>query len=122
MSAQRDGAAVDKVPALRELVFEEDLAQIFRMHARGHAGGIRVPGHHVDDLLPFAQEIVAEHARPDQVVRAQKLEGAGHLASVEIADFLHHVFEVGERTVADKEIEFARLTEIGLRGQQASAS
>ena len=49
------------------------------MHAEGHPGWIGVPGHEVGLGLTLTQQIVMDHARPDQVIGAQQLECARHL-------------------------------------------
>lgn len=45
---QRDAPATHLEAALGEIVIEEQRAQVLRMHARGHARGVVVPGHDVD--------------------------------------------------------------------------
>lgn len=40
-----DGFALDHIAAGGEIVMEEELRQIFRMHAIGKARGVGIPGH-----------------------------------------------------------------------------
>ena len=56
--------------------------------------------------------------RPDQVIRSQHLERAGHLPAVEKALLPHHVFEEGDLALVDQQHDLAGFGEIGLRGQQ----
>ena len=44
---ERDRLTCDGEALFREIIVEEELAQIFRMHAVGHAGGIGIPRHQV---------------------------------------------------------------------------
>ena len=54
-----------------EIVAQEQLAQILRVHAVGHARGVRVPRHQVVHRRAPAQQRVVGGVRPDQVARAQ---------------------------------------------------
>ena len=116
-----DRAAIDLEAALREVVVQEQLPQIFRVHAVGHARGIGVPGHDVDRGRALAHQVFAHEARPDQVVRSQQLERAGHLPGVEITALPHHVFKEGDLAFVDEEPQLAGLAEVGLRGEEAHA-
>ncbi|MCY1534732.1 hypothetical protein D9M68_701140 [compost metagenome] len=78
--AQGDNAAVDLVAAVRQLVVQEELAQILGMHAVRHAGGVRVPCHQVIGRRMFAQQIPAHGARGRIADGPQRLERGGHLA------------------------------------------
>lgn len=40
---KRDRLAVDLITSLGEIVVEEELSQIVRMHSIGHAGGVGIP-------------------------------------------------------------------------------
>jgi hypothetical protein len=63
----------------------------------------------------LTEEIIADHARPHQIIRAQDLEGARHLVGVEIAAIPHHVLEISDLTFADKQHELASFSKVHLR-------
>jgi hypothetical protein len=102
----------------RRVVVEEQPAQVFAVHAEGHARLVGVPGHQVEHRPALAHQVVVDHARPDQVVGAQQLEGAGHLPGVEEALLPHHVLEEGDLALVDEQHQLAGLGEIGLGGEQ----
>ena len=56
--------------SLGQVVVEEEMAQILRMHAVGHAGCVRIPRHQVDHWPPLAHEVGPHDRRPNQVVGA----------------------------------------------------
>ena len=88
------------------------------MHAVRHAGGVGVPGHEIVHGRPLAHEVMPDEPRPDEVVRAQQLECAGHLPGVEIALAAHHVFQEVNLALVDEQGELSGLPEVGLRRQQ----
>ncbi len=115
----RDRAAIDGVVPFGQGVAQVELAQVFAVHAIGHAGGVGIPGHEIVHRRALAHEVIAHQARPDQVGRAQHLEGAGHLGGVEIALRPHQVFEKTDLALIGKQGEFAGFGEVGLRREQA---
>ena len=66
-------------------------------------------------MLALAQEIGFDQPRPDQIVGAQELKGARHLAAVEITLGAHDVVEERQLILGDEELQLARLGEIRLR-------
>ncbi len=107
--------------AFGEIVVQEQLAQVFAVHAIGHAGLVGIPGHQVDHAAAFADDIVVHHLRPDQVVGAQQLEGAGHLLGIQVTLLPHHVFQESHLVFVDEQRQFAGFREIGLCRQQGQA-
>jgi hypothetical protein len=91
------------------------------VHSIGQTGGICIPSHQIGERLPRAAQILRGQLRPHQIVRAQQLERAGHLARVEIALLPHRVLEIGDLAVVDEELELAGVGEIDLRRQQGHA-
>ena len=81
---QIDRPSVDAPLAARQGVVEEHAAQVLRVHARRQAGAVGVPSHQVGDRPALAEELAVQAIGPDQVVRAQHLEGALHLLLVEV--------------------------------------
>ena len=118
---QGDRAALDLVLAARQAVLQEQGVEILRVHVIGHARRVRVPRHEVALVAPLAQEVVVDHARPEEIVRAQQREGAGHLAAVEEALAPHQVVQVADLVVVDEEAELAGFGEVDLGGQQGHA-
>ena len=53
-----------------------------------------------------------------EIVGAQQLEGAGHLAGVEKALLPHHVLEEGDLAFVDEQRQLAGFREVGLRRKQ----
>ena len=115
---QRNHLALDGVAAGGEPVLQEQPAQILRVHAVREPRLIGVPGAEIGDGIAFAEQIFAHHLRPDEVVGAQDLEGAGHLLGVEHALVPHHVLEEGDLAFVDEQHQLAGLAEIGLRREQ----
>ena len=115
---QSDWAAAEFEAAFGEIVVQKERAQILSVHPVRHAGGVRRPSGDVVGLVWLAHQIVVDDARPDEIVRAHHMEGAGHLARFENALLEHDVFEQCQLAVVDEQSEFARLREIRLRGEQ----
>src|SRR5262249_8622418 len=57
--AQCASAALDHVPAFRQLILEKDPPQIFGVHARGHARCVGIPRHKIVRSSPLAQKLTA---------------------------------------------------------------
>ena len=114
----RHRPSADLVASLGQIVVQIQTPQVLAVHAIRHACHVGIPGHQVIELLPFAQQVLAHAARPDQVARVEHLERGGHLLAVEIALVPHPGFQPGELTVVDEKRDFARLAEVGLRRQQ----
>ena len=91
--------------------------QVIGVHAVGHARAVGVPRHQVVHARALARRYVADRRRPQQVVGAQQLERAAHLAALEHAFLPHHRLEHRELRGADEDRQLARLAEIGLRGE-----
>jgi hypothetical protein len=92
-----------------------------RMHAEGHACRVGFPRHDVDGKGLLAHQIIVNTARPDQIVRPQHLERAGHLLGIEVAPLPHHVFEERDLALVNEEHQLAGLGEVDLGGKQAQA-
>ena len=60
--------AIDFETALRKIIVQKQRAQVLRMHAIGHARGIRVPRHEVIVIRPLAKQIFTGHSRPYEVI------------------------------------------------------
>ena len=115
---QIEAFAADLHFALGQLVIQIAVAQIAGMIGRRHPCGVRVPMKKVEGGRSLALEIVADHIRPNEIVRAQHVEGGRHVASFEIAAHAHFLFEFGDVALVDKHHEVAGVGEIHLRGKQ----
>lgn len=115
--ADGDRAPVDLVATLRQVVVQEQPAQILRMHAERHAREIGVPGHEIVHLLPAPEQILVDDARPDQIVRPDHLERPGHLMGIEIALVPHQVLKIRDLALVDEQHDLAGFREVGLRGE-----
>src|SRR5579862_7303518 len=87
-------ATIDFKMSHGEVVVQEKPAQIFGMHAVGHARGIGIPRHQIVHGLPAAEQVLADETRPDEIVGAQDLESTGHLIRVQITAVPHHVLQI----------------------------
>ena len=105
--------------ATRERVAKEHAAEVLEMHPVGQARAVGVPGHQVAHGLTFAKQVAVQPMRPDQVVGAKHLEGAGHLSLVEVAAPSHAGLEEGNLAFVDEEAQLSGLREVGLGGEQA---
>ena len=88
--------------------------QVFTVHPVRHARGVGIPGHQVVLDIGLSQQILVQQARPDQVIGAQQLEGAGHLRGVEIALLPHRRLQHCDLAFVDEQRQFARLLEVHL--------
>ena len=52
-------------------------------------------------MLP--KQIMVDDSRPDQIARAQQLKRARHLSAVQISLMPHHIVEVVELALVDKQ-------------------
>ncbi len=118
---ERDRLAVDQVARAGQIVLQEQAAQVLGVHPVGHAGGVGVPGHQVGLLVRQVEQVVAQPPRPHQVVRAQQLEGARHLARLEVALAPHGRFQEADLALVYEQRQLARLGEIDLAGEQGQA-
>ena len=78
---QRNHLPVHRISAGRQPILEIEAVQVFAVHARRHAGLIGVPRHQRRQLVALAEHVFADELRPDELVGAQRLEGAGHLTA-----------------------------------------
>jgi len=115
---QSNGTPANAILTFGKVVLDEEMTQIFGMHAIGHAGRIGIPGHEIGHRHALAFEVLLDALRPDKIVGAKQLEGARHLPGVEIALLPHHVLEIGDLTVAEEKRELACLGEVRFRCQQ----
>jgi hypothetical protein len=76
-------------PGCAQQVLHVHVAQVEAVHRRRHARGIGVPVQQVEGEGVLAQQVVVHHEGPDQVVRAQHVEGGRHLAAFEVAALVH---------------------------------
>ena len=93
-----------------------EAAQPVPAHRAARAVG--VPRHQVVDARALALHVRLQRRVPQQVVGAQQLERAAHLAALEHAFLPHHRLEHRELRRADEDRQFARLREVDLGRQQ----
>ena len=115
---QRDGAAVHPVAAGGQRIVQVERGQVLVVHARRHAGGVRVPGHQVVGLLAFAHQVLAHAPGPDQVARVQELERTRHLFAAEVALPQRDVVQEADLAFIDEQAQLTGFRKVGLRGQQ----
>ena len=116
--AERDDPAIDGEAPGRKAVLQEQAVQVFAMHPIGHARLVGVPGHHVAHRLALAEPVFADALGPDEIVRAQRLERAGHLLGIEKTLRPHQIVERGELALVDEQHQFAGLREVRLRSEE----
>ena len=83
-----------------------------------HAGGVGIPVQQVERQRRLALEVIVDDVGPDQIVRAQHVEGVGHLLGFEIAALGHAAFERAHLLLVDEHLEVAGMGEIDLRGEK----
>ncbi len=118
---QSHRSAIHGEAAGGQVVVQVQVAQVLAVHARGHAGGVGVPGLQIGHGAALAQQVFAGHARPHQLACAQQLERAAHLARREIAQRRHFGFHQRNLEGIDEQAQLAGFAEVGLRRQQAQA-
>ena len=52
--------AIDLEAIFSEIVVEEELPQVLRMHPLGHAGGIGIPGHEIVHGFALAHQVMPD--------------------------------------------------------------
>ena len=115
---QRDRVAAHFHASVREIVLQVAVAQVERVVGRAHAGGIGVPIEEIEGQGGLAAHIVGNDVRPDQVARAQHVEGHRHARAFEIALFAHRLFERGDLFLVDEHLQVACMGEIDLGGEE----
>ena len=88
------------------------------MVGRRHPRRIRIPVQQIERRGRLSLEIIADDIGPDQIVRAQHVEGHRHLAAFEHARRLHVALERRDLALVDEHQKIAGVTEIDLRGQE----
>src|SRR5690242_5628804 len=115
---QRDWTIFHPEASLSEVVVEEELAQILRVHAIWHSGRIRVPGHQVGHRSTLAHQVIVHYAGPDEIVGLKELEGPSHLPGVQMALSPHQILEKGHLVFIDEQRELASLSEVLLGSEK----
>ena len=82
------------------------MTQILAVHPIRHPSGVRVPRHEVGDGIARTHQIISHGIGPDEAVRSEQPECAGHLPRVEIALLPHQIFEKADLAL----IEIDQLT------------
>jgi hypothetical protein len=83
-----------------------------------HPGRIGVPVKQVERQRLAPAHVIVDDIGPDQVARAQHVEGGRHLGAVEIALVAHRPLQRGDLLVIDEHLEIAGMGEVDLRGEQ----
>ena len=91
------------------------------MHSRRHPSRIGIPRHEVDHRRAFAHQVALHHRRPDEVIRTEQLECAGHLARIQITLGRHHVLKEPHLVLVDEQHQLAGLREVGLSREKGYA-
>ena len=117
--AQVDGDVVEGDAArLLEQVLHVHIAQVVAVHRVRHARRIAVPEQQVERERVLAHQVVVHHEGPDQVVRAQHVEGAGHLGAFQEAALGHLLFEAGHLLLVDEDAQLAGDREVEHGGEE----
>ena len=83
-----------------------------------HAGGIGVPVEQVEGQRFLAAQVVVDEIGPDQIARAQEVEGRRHLRAFQIALLLHRPLQRLELRLVDENLQITGMGEIDLGGQE----
>ena len=65
-----------------------------------------------------SQKIFVHHARPNEIVRSEKLKRSRHLLGVEETLFPHQIIKEAQLTLIDEELQFAGLRKVHLRRKE----
>ena len=115
-------AADHQFSGLGEQVAHVHIAQIEGVHLGRHARRIRVPVEQVERERVLAEQVVVDDERPDEVVVAQHVEGAGHVGAFEEAALRHALLEPVDDLLVDEDAEIARLAEVDHGGEERQAA
>ena len=88
------------------------------MHGGRHAGAVAVPGQDVEGRRLLAHQPVGHHVAEDQVVGAQQVEGASHLAGLQDALLRHLLLQPPHRLLVGEGAEDAGLAVVEQRVEQ----
>ncbi|MBA7676253.1 hypothetical protein ES703_84494 [subsurface metagenome] len=102
----------------RQPVLEIAVAQIVGMIGRRHPRRVGIPVQQIERRRRLALQVVVDDIGPDQVVRAQHVEGHRHPASLEHAGVLHVAFQRGDLVLVDEDEKIAGMGEVDLRGEE----
>ncbi len=105
----------------RQQVLLVHLAQVEAVHRRRHARRIGVPVQQIERERRFAEQVVVDDERPDQIVGAQHVEGRVHVAGFEVALLLHALLERVQLLLVDEDAELAGFGEIDHRDEKGRA-
>ena len=88
------------------------------MVGRRHPRGVGIPVQQVERRGRLPLQIIADDIGPDQIVRAQHVEGHRHLAAFEHAGRLHVALERGDLVFIDEHQQIAGMGKIDLCGKE----
>ena len=103
-------------------VFQVAVAQVVGMVRRRHPCCVRIPVQQVERGGRLALQVVADDIGPDQIIRAQHVEGHRHPAAFEHAGSLHVALERRDLVLVDEHQEVAGVGEIDLGRKQCRRS
>ena len=89
------------------------------MHGRRHARGIGIPVQKIERDGLFAQQVIVDHERPDQVVAAHHVERGRHMGALKVALFVHLFFQAGNLFFIHEDAQFAGFLEIHHGGEES---
>ena len=99
-------------------VLQVAVAQIVGMVRRRHPRRIGIPVQQIERGGRLSLQVIADDVGPDQVVRAQHVEGHRHLAAFEHTGGLHIALQRGNLVFIDEHQEVAGMGEVDLGGKE----
>ena len=69
-------------------------------------------------VCPVCEQVTIDPVIPDQAIRTQQTERARHLVAIEVTLLGHRLFQCANTGFVDKDINIARVSEIGQRREQ----
>ena len=102
-------------------VFQVGVAQIPGVERPRQVGRVAVPVEQVKRWRCLALEVIANHVIPDQIIGAQKTEGAGQILALHQAARSHLFFAVIDERFIDENVQHTGVREVQEGGQKGRA-
>src|SRR5690606_8835142 len=118
-----DFPEIDRGTAYRETVRNDEaivtveIDQILAVPLRRQVRNVAVPVEEVKGRIVIAKKVIVDDIIPDEVASAQRIEGRGHVAAVEVA-VRRKLLEERKVALVHEQFEIARKLEIDLCGEE----
>ena len=114
-------AAIGHCPRFTQPITEVGVAHIPAIHRTGQIGAVGVPVQQIERRRRLAFEVIADHIRPDEIVRSQRREHEGELRARQNAALADGLLAHLKRLLIDHATDLAGVGKIEHRGQVSGA-